>query len=82
LLERCRQRVASQGLLDRARFVTAQAETLAGVADGSVDVVTTRSVLIYVAEKAKAFASFARVLRPEGRISLFEPINRLMFPEP
>jgi ubiquinone/menaquinone biosynthesis C-methylase UbiE len=82
LLERCRQRVASRGLLDRARFVIAQAETLAGVADGSVDVVTTRSVLIYVAEKAEAFAAFARVLRPHGRISLFEPINRLMFPEP
>ena len=82
LLERCRQRVASQGLLDRARFVTARAESLAGIADGSVDVVTTRSVLIYVAEKAQAFAAFARVLRPGGRISLFEPINRLMFPEP
>jgi ubiquinone/menaquinone biosynthesis C-methylase UbiE len=82
LLERCRQRVASRGLLDRARFVTAEAETLADVADGSVDVVTTRSVLIYVAEKARAFTAFARVLRPKGRISLFEPINRLMFPEP
>jgi arsenite methyltransferase len=82
LLERCRQRVAARGLLDRSQFVTAQAENLAGVADRSVDVVTTRSVLIYVAEKAKAFAAFVRVLRPEGRISLFEPINRLMFPEP
>lgn len=82
LLERCRQRVGSRGLLDRAQFVTAQAEDLAGVADQSVDVVTTRSVLIYVAEKAQAFAAFARVVRPQGRISLFEPINRLMFPEP
>ena len=50
--------------------------------DGSVDVVTTRSVLIYVDDKAKAFAAFARVLRPGGRVSLFEPINRLMYPEP
>ncbi len=40
------------------------------------DVVTTRSVLIYVADKAKAFSEFFRVLRPGGRISLFEPINR------
>jgi SAM-dependent methyltransferase len=38
-------------------------------------VVTTRSVLIYVAEKQKAFAEFFRVLRPGGRLSIFEPIN-------
>jgi arsenite methyltransferase len=46
-----------------------------------VDVVTTRSVLIYVPDKRAAFAAMYRVLRPGGRISLFEPINRLMYPE-
>lgn len=44
--------------------------------DASVDLVTTRSVLIYVARKREAFREFARVLKPGGRISLFEPINR------
>ncbi len=82
LLEQCRQLVATRGDLARARFVPAAAEDLAPIPDGSVDVLTTRSVLIYVLEKAKAFAAFARVLRPGGRISLFEPINRLMFPDP
>ena len=81
LLEQCRQLVAAQGDLERARFVQAEAEDLAAIADTSVDVVTTRSVLIYVVEKADAFEAFARVLRPGGRISLFEPINRLMYPE-
>jgi arsenite methyltransferase len=47
-----------------------------------VDVVTTRSVLIYVLDKRAAFETMHRVLRPAGRISLFEPINRLMYPEP
>ena len=45
--------------------------------DDSVDVVTTRSVLIYVDDKERAFREFHRVLRPGGRVSLFEPINRL-----
>ncbi len=42
---------------------------------------TTRSVLIYVADKAAALQAMHRVLRPGGRISLFEPINSLMYPE-
>lgn len=81
LLERCRELVAAQGDLGRARFVLAEAEDLTDIADASVDVVTTRSVLIYVVEKARAFDAFGRVLRPGGRVSLFEPINRLMYPE-
>jgi len=61
--------------LERCRFVQAGADDLSGVADESVDVVTTRSVLIYVADKQAAFAEFFRVLRPGGRLSIFEPIN-------
>ena len=45
------------------------------VPDGSVDVVLTRSVLIYVDEKAEAVREFFRVLRAGGRVSIFEPIN-------
>lgn len=82
LLEQSRRAVAARGLLDRAQFVSTRAEDLAEIADRSIDVATTRSVLIYVADKAQAFAALHRVLRPGGRISLFEPINRLMFPEP
>jgi arsenite methyltransferase len=44
--------------------------------DASVDAVMTRSVLIYVDDKAEAAREFARVLRPGGRVSLFEPINQ------
>ena len=75
LLAECRRRAVAGGVLDRCRFVRASAEDLDGVADGSVDVVTTRSVLIYVPSKAAAFAEFFRVLRPGGRLSVFEPIN-------
>ena len=76
LLAFCRSAAEDLGVLDRCEFVRASATDLDAVAGGSVDVVTTRSVLIYVADKQAVFAELARVLRPGGRISLFEPINR------
>lgn len=66
----------------RCQFLRASAEDLAAVADASIDVVTTRSVLIYVPAKQKAFDEFFRVLKREGRLSIFEPINRFGWPEP
>ena len=76
LLELCRQAADDLGVAERSRFVQTSADDLSPIDDESVDVVTTRSVLIYVGDKRRAFAEFFRVLRPEGRISLYEPINR------
>jgi len=61
-------------------FVVTSAEDLGAIEADSIDVVTTRSVLIYVADKGKAFREFHRVLRPGGRVSIFEPINNY-FPD-
>jgi arsenite methyltransferase len=71
----------SQALLDDCRAIAGDAAEyrLLDVTDlGEVeaDVVTTRSVLIYVSDKARAFHELFRVLRPGGRLSIFEPINR------
>jgi arsenite methyltransferase len=84
LLGHCRALAREAGLLDRCEFVQARAEDLAPLEDGSVDVVTTRSVVIYVpiGEKPRVFDEFVRVLKPAGRLSMFEPINRFAFPEP
>jgi arsenite methyltransferase len=76
LLEHARSVAERRGLAGRASFVRASAENLAPITDASVDVVTTRSVLIYVHDKRRAFREFRRVLRRGGRVSIFEPINR------
>jgi arsenite methyltransferase len=78
LLDHCRAAASAAGQLDRCSFVRASADRLEAIGDASVDVVTTRAVLIYVTDKAAAFAEFRRVLRPGGRVSVYEPINTLM----
>ncbi|HEY7347549.1 MAG TPA: methyltransferase domain-containing protein [Ktedonobacterales bacterium] len=82
LLDHSQALAGQMSVLDRCQFVRASADDLTPLADASVDVVTTRSVLIYVAAKQQAFHEFYRVLKPGGRISLFEPINRFAYPEP
>ena len=76
LLDFCRETADALGVSDRCSFVKAPAHQLGDLADSSVDVVTSRSVLIYMAEKERAFREFFRVLRTGGKVSLFEPINR------
>ena len=74
LLAECRRLATEVGVVDRSDFVRASADALPFGRD-SVDVVTARSVLIYLLEKEPAFREFHRVLRPGGRLSIFEPIN-------
>ena len=64
------------GVAERCDFLRASAEDLSPLPSDSIDAVTTRSVLIYVERKADALREFYRVLRPAGRLSMFEPINR------
>lgn len=47
------------------------------LADQSVDVVMMRSVLIYLADKPAGIRELYRVLKPGGRVSIFEPINEV-----
>ena len=74
LIDHARATAEDLGFVDQISFLASSAEDLA-IEGASVDVVTTRSVLIYVTDKARAFVEFARVLRPGGRLSIFEPIN-------
>jgi arsenite methyltransferase len=76
LLDFCEEAARDLSVRDRCRFQRGSADDLTGVEARCVGAVTTRAVLIYVSDKAAAFREFARVLRPGGRISLVEPINR------
>ncbi len=82
LLEQCRHLVDVAGAGDRAHLVETSLPELEGIGDAAVDAAVLRSVLIYVNDKALAFRHLHRVLRPGGRLSLFEPINSFGFPEP
>jgi EmrB/QacA subfamily drug resistance transporter len=77
VLGRCRAAVTAEGLLDQSDFLLASADDLYDRGNASVDVVTARSVLAYVPDRAAALREFHRVLRPGGRAVLVEPITRL-----
>lgn len=81
LLDHSRALAEEMGVADRCEFLLAPAADLSALGDASVDVVTMRSVLIYVEDKRRAFEEFFRVLKPGGRLSIFEPINRFRKPE-
>src|SRR6185369_16853513 len=82
LLDHAQFMAREMNVLDRCRFVNTSADDLSVIEDASVDVVTTRSVLIYVSAKQQAFQEFYRVVKPGGRLSIFEPINSFADPEP
>ena len=76
LLQHCEELARQTGVIERCKFVQAAADDLSGVPSDHFDLVTTRSVLLFVRDKPAALKEFHRVLKPGGMISLHEPINR------
>ncbi|MGA7540814.1 MAG: class I SAM-dependent methyltransferase [Steroidobacteraceae bacterium] len=74
LLRQAQLQATERGVRSQCTFLRCPADRLEGIADASVDVVVTRSVLAYVADKTAALREFHRVLKPGGRISLAEPV--------
>jgi arsenite methyltransferase len=67
---------AQRNVLPQCTFLKCGAESLDGIADASIDIVTTRAALAYVTDKSKALREFHRVLKPGGRLSIAEPVFR------
>ena len=82
LLDHCHTLAQQMGVLDHCQFLQASADNLHMIESNSVHAVTARSVLVYVQDKKQAFQEFYRVLKPRGRLSIFEPIPSFMYPEP
>ena len=76
LLRHARTLAAQRNVLDQCVFLECAAGQLGNIADASVDAVTTRAVLAYVADKCAALREFHRILKPGGRLSIAEPLFR------
>ncbi len=76
LLRHAQQEARQRQVQGQCTFLPCSAEKLQGVGAATVDAVTTRAVLAYVADKAAALREFHRVLKPAGRVSMAEPIFR------
>ncbi len=76
LLDYVQTVATARGVRDQCTFLQRSADAMPGMADNSVDAVTTRAVVTYVADKPAALREFHRVLRPGGYLSMAEPILR------
>ncbi len=74
LLHHAEALAVERGVRAQCTFLCCPADQLTEIPDASVDVVATRAVLAYVADKPAALREFHRILKPGARISLAEPI--------
>lgn len=71
-IEDCKNAAIACNIEDM-EFLVSSADSI-DLPDNSVDVVVMRSVLVHILNKHTAVKEFLRVLKPGGRVSIFEPV--------
>jgi len=69
LLQRAEEVAVQRGVRRQCTFLQGTAERFSEIPSGSVDVVTMRSVLVYLTDKATVAREFLRILKPGGRLA-------------
>ncbi len=72
-LAECRKIAEKCKIVEGLEFLQSEASDIR-LPDNSVDVIVMRSVLVHIPEKLPSLLECCRVLRKNGRISIFEPI--------
>lgn len=72
-LDECKKIAEACNITEGLEFLLSNAQDIK-LPNNSVDVVVMRSVLVHIVDKLSAIREFYRILKPEGRISIFEPI--------
>lgn len=72
-IEECKNIAQKSGITKRMEFLTSEASDIK-LPYNSVDVVVMRSVLVHIPEKQPPLREAFRVLKSNGRLSIFEPI--------
>jgi ubiquinone/menaquinone biosynthesis C-methylase UbiE len=74
MLKHAEALAVQRAVRDQCTFIECAADQLHAIAGASVDVVATRAVLAYVADKNACLREFYRILKPGGRITVAEPV--------
>lgn len=72
-LEECKKIAEACGIGGGIEFLESSADGIQ-LPDNSVDVAVMRSVLVHILDKPSSIKEIFRVLKPGGRVSVFEPV--------
>ncbi len=72
-LDECVKIAKEIGIENKITFLHSDASDIK-MPDNSVDVVVVRSVLVHIPDKTPPINEFFRILKPGGRVSIYEPI--------